>query len=56
MKKFMDSIKSYEHVLGEDSVIDHFKNIVNKVIEIKNSIINHYTLLSCTFYLFILNV
>lgn len=31
IKKLMDSFKTYEHVLSEDSVMDHFKNIINKV-------------------------
>ncbi|XP_062112016.1 condensin-1 complex subunit CAP-D2 isoform X2 [Humulus lupulus] len=30
MKKLMDLFKTYEHVLLEDSVVDHFKAIVNK--------------------------
>lgn len=31
MKKLMESFKSYEHILSEDSVMDNFRNIVNKV-------------------------
>lgn len=31
MKKLMESFKTYEHVLSEDSVMDHFKSIINKV-------------------------
>lgn len=31
IKKLMDLFKTYEHVLSQDSVMDHFKNIVNKV-------------------------
>ncbi|XP_047172089.1 condensin-1 complex subunit CAP-D2 isoform X2 [Vigna umbellata] len=30
MKKLIDLFKSYEHVLSEDSVMDHFRNILNK--------------------------
>ncbi|KAA8518000.1 hypothetical protein F0562_015474 [Nyssa sinensis] len=30
MKKLMESFKTYEHVLSEDSVMDHFRNIINK--------------------------
>lgn len=30
MKKLIESFKTYEHVLCEDSVMDHFKNIINK--------------------------
>ncbi|KAL6145156.1 hypothetical protein ACLB2K_055844 [Fragaria x ananassa] len=30
MKKLMESFKTYEHVLSEDSVMDHFKSIINK--------------------------
>ncbi|KAM0947830.1 putative armadillo-like helical, condensin complex subunit 1 [Dioscorea sansibarensis] len=30
MKKLMESFKTYEHVLLEDSVVDHFKNIISK--------------------------
>uniref|UniRef100_A0A1D1Y9V6 Condensin-1 complex subunit CAP-D2 n=1 Tax=Anthurium amnicola TaxID=1678845 RepID=A0A1D1Y9V6_9ARAE len=29
-KKLMDSMKTYEHALCEDSVIDHFRNIISK--------------------------
>lgn len=32
MKKLIDLFKTYEHVLCEDLVMDHFKNIINKVI------------------------
>lgn len=32
MKKLIELFKSYEHVLSEDSVMDHFRNILNKVI------------------------
>lgn len=32
MKKLMESFKSFEHVLSEDSVMDNFRNIVNKVL------------------------
>lgn len=31
MKKLIDSFKTYEHVVLEDSVMEHFKSIVNKV-------------------------
>ncbi|XAR69601.1 hypothetical protein NMG60_11001254 [Bertholletia excelsa] len=30
IKRLMESFKTYEHVLSEDSVMDNFKNIVNK--------------------------
>ncbi|XP_030925777.1 condensin complex subunit 1 [Quercus lobata] len=30
MKKLMESFKTYEHALSEESVMDHFKNIINK--------------------------
>ncbi|KAG2687306.1 hypothetical protein I3760_09G045600 [Carya illinoinensis] len=30
MKKLMESFKIYEHALLEDSVMDHFRNIINK--------------------------
>ncbi|BBH07209.1 hypothetical protein Prudu_019079 [Prunus dulcis] len=30
MKKLIESFKTYEHVLSEDSVMDHFRNIINK--------------------------
>lgn len=30
MKKLMESFKTYEHALSEDSVMDHFKNIISK--------------------------
>ncbi|KDP26245.1 hypothetical protein JCGZ_22491 [Jatropha curcas] len=30
MRKLIDSFKSYEHVLSEDSVMDHFRSIINK--------------------------
>ncbi|KAG9458101.1 hypothetical protein H6P81_002609 [Aristolochia fimbriata] len=29
-KKLIESFKSYEHVLAEDTVVDHFRNIINK--------------------------
>ncbi|XP_068660218.1 condensin-1 complex subunit CAP-D2 [Aristolochia californica] len=29
-RKLMESFKSYEHVLAEDTVMDHFRNIINK--------------------------
>lgn len=32
MKKLIESFKTYEHVLSEDSVMDHFRNIINKVL------------------------
>lgn len=31
MKKLIDAFKTYEHVLSEDSVMEHFKSIINKV-------------------------
>ncbi|XP_074306747.1 condensin-1 complex subunit CAP-D2 isoform X2 [Silene latifolia] len=30
MKKLIESFKAYEHALCEDSVMDHFRNIINK--------------------------
>ncbi|KAJ7972141.1 Condensin complex subunit 1 [Quillaja saponaria] len=30
VKKLIESFKTYEHVLSEDSVMDHFRNIINK--------------------------
>ncbi|KAJ1401699.1 HEAT repeat associated with sister chromatid cohesion protein [Sesbania bispinosa] len=30
MKKLIELFKTYEHVLSEDSVMDHFRNILNK--------------------------
>ncbi|KAE9619744.1 putative condensin complex subunit 1 [Lupinus albus] len=30
MKKLIDLFKTYEHALSEDSVMDHFRNILNK--------------------------
>lgn len=30
MKKLIDSFKTYEHVVSEDSVMEHFKSIINK--------------------------
>lgn len=33
MKKLMDLFKTYEHVLSEDSVMDHFRGIINKVVK-----------------------
>ncbi|KAL2456135.1 hypothetical protein Adt_46932 [Abeliophyllum distichum] len=30
MRKLMESFKAYEHVLSEDTVMEHFKNIINK--------------------------
>ncbi|KAK4839260.1 hypothetical protein QYF36_020465 [Acer negundo] len=30
MRKLMESFKTYEHALAEDSVMDHFRNIINK--------------------------
>lgn len=30
-KRLMESFKAYEHVLSEDVVMDHFRNIINKV-------------------------
>lgn len=32
MKKLIESFKTYEHVLCEDLVMEHFKSIINKVI------------------------
>lgn len=32
MKKLMESFKTYEHALSEESVMDHFKNIINKAL------------------------
>lgn len=32
MRKLMESFKAYEHVLSEDTVMEHFKNIINKVL------------------------
>lgn len=31
VKKLIESFKTYEHALSEDSVMDHFRNIINKV-------------------------
>lgn len=31
MKKLIESFKTYEHALSEDSVMDNFRNIINKV-------------------------
>lgn len=33
-KKLIEYLKTYEHALCEDSVIDHFRNIISKVINI----------------------
>jgi len=41
MKKLMESFKTYEHVLLEDSVVDHFKNIISKVINYYFSVYIH---------------
>ncbi|XWS43069.1 hypothetical protein CRYUN_Cryun16bG0069400 [Craigia yunnanensis] len=30
VKKLVESLKTYEHALSEDSVMDHFRNIINK--------------------------
>ncbi|XP_039024885.1 condensin complex subunit 1-like [Hibiscus syriacus] len=30
VKRLIESFKTYEHALSEDSVIDHFRNIINK--------------------------
>ncbi|KAL7097778.1 hypothetical protein ACP275_10G163900 [Erythranthe tilingii] len=30
MRRLMESIKAYEHVLSEDTVMDNFRNIINK--------------------------
>ncbi|ERN16221.1 hypothetical protein AMTRI_Chr01g129540 [Amborella trichopoda] len=30
MKKLIESFKSYEHALSEDSVVEHFRNIISK--------------------------
>ncbi|KAK4412876.1 Condensin complex subunit [Sesamum alatum] len=30
MRKLMESFKAYEHVLSEDTVMEHFRNIINK--------------------------
>ncbi|KAK8272946.1 hypothetical protein V6Z11_D11G371000 [Gossypium hirsutum] len=30
VKKLIESFKTYEHALSEDSVMDHFRNIINK--------------------------
>ncbi|CAK9322761.1 unnamed protein product [Citrullus colocynthis] len=30
MKKLIDAFKTYEHVVSEDSVMEHFKSIINK--------------------------
>lgn len=29
----MELFKTYEHVLSEDSVMDHFRGIINKVVK-----------------------
>lgn len=34
MKKLIDLFKTYEHALSEDSVMDNFRNILNKVMMI----------------------
>jgi len=31
MKKLIESFKTYEHALCDDAVMDHFRNIINKV-------------------------
>lgn len=33
LKKLIESFKVYEHVLSEDSVMNHFRSIVAKVVE-----------------------
>lgn len=33
MKKLMELFKTYEHVLSEDSVVEHFRNIITKVLK-----------------------
>ena len=32
LKKLIELFKTYEHVLSEDTVMDHFRNILNKVL------------------------
>lgn len=32
MKKLIELFKTYEHALAEDTVMDHFRNIINKVL------------------------
>lgn len=34
MRKLTESIKIYEHVLSKDSVMDHFRSIISKVLRI----------------------
>lgn len=31
MKKLMEAFKTYEHALSEDSIMEHFRSIINKV-------------------------
>lgn len=34
MKKLMELFKTFEHALSEDSVMDHFRSIINKVLSV----------------------
>jgi condensin complex subunit 1 len=38
MKKLIDSFKTFEHVLSEDSVMDNFKSIIIKVLDFCNHV------------------
>lgn len=34
LKKLIELLKTYEHILSEDSIMDHFKSILNKVMHL----------------------
>lgn len=53
MKKLVESFKVYEHALSEDSVMDHFRSIINKVLSFLLSCIPSLIRLNLVFYVFI---
>lgn len=56
MKKLMESFKTYEHVLLEDSVVDHFKNIISKVINYYFSVYIHKLVCWSAHYSFLFSI
>lgn len=51
MKKLMESFKTYEHVLSEDIVTEHFRSIINKVLnfDVVPSLLTYYNFVTMFF-------
>lgn len=51
MRKLMESFKMFEHALSKDSVMEHFRNIISKVLNITFCIRKYTTGPSVSFLL-----